>query len=71
VTSDEVPGLTIDKLRSAAEARLQGSGVRLDPQSDVSLFVGATAIVFPSGECAIYVDARTLEDAKLDRSGPA
>jgi hypothetical protein len=69
VTSDEVPGLTTDKLQAAAEARLEGSGVRQNPQSDVDLFVGATVVVLPSGECAVYVEARTLEGAKLDRNG--
>jgi hypothetical protein len=69
VTSEEVPGLTAATLQAAAEARLAGSGVRLNPQSDVDLFVGATVVVFPSGECAVYVDARTLEGAKLNRNG--
>ena len=69
VAPDQVPDLTTTKLQAAAEARLQASGVRLNPQSGVVLFVGATVILFPSGDCAVYVDARTLEDAKLDRNG--
>lgn len=69
VTSDEVPGLTAATLQAAAEARLERSGIRLNPHSGVDLFVGATVVLFPSGECAVYVDARTLEDATLDRNG--
>lgn len=69
VSPEDVPGLTMAKLQAAAEARLQAGGVRLNPRSGVDLFVEATVVLFPSGDCAVYVDARTLEDAKLDRNG--
>jgi hypothetical protein len=68
-TPDQMPGLTKSKLQATAEARLQLSGVRLNPLSSVDLLVGATVVLLPSGDCAVYVDARTLEDAKLDRNG--
>jgi hypothetical protein len=69
VSPDQAPGLTASKLQAVAEASLSQGGVRVTPGTGSELFVGASATVFPSGDCVVYVDARLVEDATLERNG--
>jgi hypothetical protein len=69
VSPEQVPGLTSAKVRAAAESSLSRGAVHLKQGTGADLFVGATAILGPSGDCVVYVDARLIEDAKLERNG--
>jgi len=69
VTAEQVPGLTNTSLQVAVESSLSRGGVRVTSGGGADLFVGATAVIGPSGDCVVYVDARLIEDAKLDRNG--
>ena len=57
------------KVQAAVEASLSQGGVNLKQGAGADLFVGATPILGPSGDCVVFVDARLIEDAKLERNG--
>ena len=69
VSPEQVPGLTNAKVQAAAESSLSQGGVHLKQGAGADLSVGATAILGPSGDYVVYVDARLIEDAKLERNG--
>ena len=69
VSSEQVSGLTSAKVQAAAQSSLSQGGVLLKPGAGADLFIGATGIRGPSGDCVVYVDARLIEDAKLERNG--
>jgi hypothetical protein len=69
VSPEQVPGLTSAKVQAAAESSLSQGAVHLKQGTGAGLFIGATAILGPSGDCVVYIDARLIEDAKLERNG--
>jgi len=69
VSAGQVPGLTDASLQTAAESSLKRAGVQVGSGNGADLFVGATVVIGPSGDCVVYIDARLIEDAKLDRNG--
>jgi len=68
-SADGIPALTNATLQAAAESRLSQAKVRMQPGNGADLFVGATAVVGPSGDCVVYLDGRLVEEAKLERNG--
>jgi len=68
-SADAIPGLTSATLQAAAESRLSQAKVQVRSGAGADLFVGATAVVGPSGDCVVYIDGRLVEEAKLERNG--
>jgi hypothetical protein len=68
-SAEGVPGLTDVSLKAAVESRLSQGGVQVKSNAGADLFVGATAVLGPSGDCVVYVDGRLVEEAKLERNG--
>jgi hypothetical protein len=69
VGPDAVPGLTSEALRVAVESRLRAAGLRLDPSANAVLLVNATTMLGNSGTCFFRLEARLVEEARLERNG--
>jgi len=63
-----VPGLTKERLESAAEASLREAGIRLTPGAPAELMISATVMVAGSA-CFATLDAKLVEEARLERNG--
>jgi hypothetical protein len=64
-----VPGLTKEGLQTVAEARLREAGIRLDPAAPAQLWINATVMVADSGACFSTIEAKLVEEARLERNG--
>jgi hypothetical protein len=69
VGPDTLPGLTKERLREIAESSLKRAGIRVDAAGAAELWIGAHATVGESGACFVDLDARLLEQARLERNG--
>jgi hypothetical protein len=64
-----LPGLTKERLREIAESSLGQAGIRLDGAGTADLWIGANATVGESGTCFVRLDAKLMEQARLERNG--
>jgi hypothetical protein len=66
---DAIPGMASSELEERANAYLRSAGVPFDRNSPASLLIKATTFTGPSGMCFVYLDARLIEEARLERNG--
>jgi len=69
VGPDPLPGVTKETLVALAEARLKDAGVRRSTTADPDLVIAVAVTTGQSGSCFVNVDARLVEDARLERNG--
>jgi hypothetical protein len=64
-----LPGVTKEALVVLAEARLKDGGVRRSLTADPDLLISVAVTTGQSGSCFVTVDARLVEEARLERNG--
>ena len=69
IAPDPIPDLTEQKLQSLIESRLREANIPIVPGAPGLLWVDATAVSGDSSSCFVHLDARLLEEAKLERNG--
>lgn len=64
-----LPGVTREALVALAEARLKDGGVRRNLTADPDLIISVAVTTGQTGSCFVTVDARLVEEARLERNG--
>jgi hypothetical protein len=69
IAPDPIPDLTEQKLQSLIESRLREANIPIVQGAPGVLWVDATAVQGDASSCFVHLDARLLEEAKLERNG--
>ena len=69
IDHDEIPELTEEDIQSLIESRLHKAGIEMTEGAAGTLWVIALVVRGESPVCVVDLDARLMEDARLERNG--
>jgi hypothetical protein len=69
VAPDPIPDLTDQRIQGLVESRLREAGIPMVPGAQAMLWVDATTVSRDASSCFVHLDARLIEEARLERNG--